>query len=217
MVTPTNTAERSHPRLRVVTPLSPPPTSGDDAAIVAGVRSGDEQAADALFDRLHPIVQRTLQRILRASSGEVEDLVQATFERIIVTIVEGRFAGACSLTTWASAIAAHVGIDALRTRVRERRLFQSFMGSDPEAGSLASSQPLERSLEARDEVARLQATLARMRPDQARTLLLHDGLGYDLAEVALLTGVTVAAAQSRLVRGRKELLRRYGVRTGRSR
>lgn len=188
----------------------------DDAAIVAGVRSGDERAADALFDRLHLIVTRTLQRVLRQPATEVEDLVQATFERIVMTIVEDRFAGACSLTTWASAIAAHVGIDALRTRVRERKVFRPVAPSDAEVGDFPSSRPLELTLEARDEIVRLQATLGRMRPEQARTLILHDVLGHDLAEIAMLTGVSIAAAQSRLVRGRKELLRRHGVKTGRS-
>jgi DNA-directed RNA polymerase specialized sigma24 family protein len=47
-----------------------------------------------------------------------------------------------------------------------------------------------------------------MNPKGAQALLLHDVLGYDLAEIAQITGVTVAAAQARLVRSRKELLRR---------
>ena len=47
-----------------------------------------------------------------------------------------------------------------------------------------------------------------MKPEQAETLFLHDALGHDLAEIAMMTGATVAAAQSRLVRGRKELFKR---------
>lgn len=216
-MTPSNAAERSRPRLRVVTRSLVPPGPEDDTAIVAGVRRGEEAAADLLFDRLHGVVVRTLQRVLRQAASEIEDLVQITFERIIVTIVEDRFAGACSLSTWASAIAAHVGIDALRSRMRERKVFLSPSPSAPAVGEMPISTSLEHRLEARDEMERLQLTLARMRPEQAETLLLHDAFGHDLAEVAMLTGVSVAAAQSRLVRGRKELMRRYGVRTGRSR
>jgi RNA polymerase sigma-70 factor (ECF subfamily) len=47
-----------------------------------------------------------------------------------------------------------------------------------------------------------------MTPERAETLLLHDMLGKELSEIAVLTGVSVAAAQSRLVRGRNELLER---------
>jgi RNA polymerase sigma-70 factor (ECF subfamily) len=39
----------------------------------------------------------------------------------------------------------------------------------------------------------------------AKTLLLHDMVGCSLAETATITGASMAAAQSRLVRGRKEL------------
>jgi DNA-directed RNA polymerase specialized sigma24 family protein len=41
---------------------------------------------------------------------------------------------------------------------------------------------------------------------------LHDLLGHELAEIAQFTGVTAAAAPSRLVRGRKELLRQRAAR-----
>ena len=175
-----------------------------------GILRGEEWAADALYDRVHRVVERTLRRLLREQSPDLEDLIQTSFERIILTLSGRRFAGACSLTTWASSIASHVAIDALRSRVRDRKLFRRESPSTPELTDAPSLLP-ERQLEARSEVERLQGILVRMKAEQTRTLVLHDVLGHDLSEIAVLTGVSVAAAQSRLVRGRKEFLRRAGV------
>lgn len=177
------------------------------------LRRGDQWAAVELYERLHPVVERALRRVLRHRVNDYEDLVQSSFERIVRTLAERRFAGACSLATWASAIAAHVAMDWLRARVRERRVF----GEQPARDERESAPPepadpavLERRLEARADVEKLQGMLSRMGDEQAAALVLHDVLGHELSEIAVLTGVSVAAAQSRLVRGRKELLRRAG-------
>jgi RNA polymerase sigma-70 factor (ECF subfamily) len=66
----------------------------------------------------------------------------------------------------------------------------------------------ERSLEARSRLELVRQHLVAMKPALAEAIFLHDALGHDLAEIALMTGTSVAAAQSRLVRGRKELFRR---------
>jgi RNA polymerase sigma-70 factor (ECF subfamily) len=44
-----------------------------------------------------------------------------------------------------------------------------------------------------------------MNQDRVWTFLLHDVYGYDLKEVGQITGASLAAAQSRLVRGRREI------------
>jgi len=195
-------------------PFSPPtpdravpvaPTPFSQAALVSGVAAGQRWAHAALYDLLSPAVARTLQKFLRDSSGDYQDLVQTTFERIVRTLRSTRGTEIVNLSAWASSIAAHVALDALRSRARERRLFQRESSGPVES---APAPSLERQLEARKQLEWLQKTLGRMNRDQAQTILLHDVLGHGLSEVAALTGVSVAAAQRRLSRGHHELLRR---------
>jgi RNA polymerase sigma-70 factor (ECF subfamily) len=186
-----------------------------DEQIVAGLVAGEEWAAELLYDRLHPVVDRVLRRVLQ-SNVDHEDQVQVVFERVIRTLVERKFAGACSLSTWAGAIASNVAVDALRARIRERAVVWEDRARGSEHAASVPSGNLERQLEARAEIAELHAILGSMDAGQAETVLLHDVHGHELTEIALITGVSVAAAQSRLVRGRKELLRRARIRSGRT-
>jgi RNA polymerase sigma-70 factor, ECF subfamily len=187
------------------------PTPPTQEAVLAGVVAGERWAHAALYDLLYPVVARTLQKILRDSSGDYEDLVQVSFERIVRTLTGERRVQVMSLSAWAGSIAAHVALDALRGRTRERRLFER-ESSGPSRVERVAAPSLERKLEARQKLEWLQDTLSRMNADQAQTLLLHDVLGHGLAEVASIMGVTVAAAQRRLSRGHQELLRRAAVR-----
>jgi RNA polymerase sigma-70 factor, ECF subfamily len=190
-------------------PSDPPPPS--QQALLAGMIAGERWAHAALYDLLQPVVARTLQKILRDSSGDYEDLLQSCFERIVRTLTAHRAREVQDLSGWAGSIAAHVALDALRRRVRERRLFEREGSIRARVESVPASN-FEGQLEARKQLEWLQDTLARMNPDQAWTMLLHDVQGHGLSEVAELMGVTVAAAQRRLSRGHEELLRRVRTR-----
>ncbi len=186
-------------------PAAAPAHAGPtDAEIVEAVKLGDDRVAALLYDRVVGVVDRTLVRVFGRREPDHDDLVQTTFEQIVLTLARGRFAGACSLTTWAAKVASHVGLNALRARRRERNLLDRGAVVDEPA---ARASP-ERRLEARGEVELLREVLAAMDPAKAEAVFLHDVLGHELAEVAVLTGTSVAAAQSRLVRGRRELLDR---------
>ena len=193
-------------------PRDSEPTPPTEAAVLAGVVAGERWAHAALFDLLYPVVARTLQKILRDTSGDYEDLVQISFERIVRTLVGERRVEVASLSAWAGSISAHVALDALRGRTRERRLFERDSAVMAPRIERVPAPSMERQLEARQKLEWLQQALTLMNADQAQTLLLHDVLGHGLAEIASIMGVSVAAAQRRLSRGHQELLRRAKAR-----
>jgi RNA polymerase sigma-70 factor (ECF subfamily) len=191
---PVSTAEEPHPR--------------SHSDILRGIGEKDPRAHAALFDALSPVVVRTLQKILRDPSADYDDLVQTTFERIVRKLASEGAASVSHLAGWGAGVAAHVALDALRVKIRERRLFRRDEATHRAVVESAIAPSPERQLDARRKLEWVQGALARMNADQAQTLLLHDVLGHDLAETANITGVTVAAAQKRLSRARQELVRR---------
>lgn len=173
-----------------------------DMELVLALRSGRRGAAEALYARVERVVERVLVKVLERRGPDYADLFQETFERLLRSLAHGRFEGACSLGTWAGAIASHVALDAIRARSKSRRYV------DVEELERSHVVDSSRVIEARAELSELLDALAAIRPERARAVYLFDVMGHSLPEVAQLTDVTVAAAQSRLVRGRKELLAR---------
>jgi RNA polymerase sigma-70 factor (ECF subfamily) len=184
-------------------PRLPAPTL-DDSELLASVRNGDPDAATALHDRLRPIVERAVRRVLGARDRDHEDLTQQAMIEVVYT-VDG-FRGDCPLDAWASTVAAHVVYKHLRRRMTERRIFETFR--DGEEDAPASTHSLSRETSARSVLKRVMTHLDGIDEAKAWAYVLHDVCGYDLREVAQITESTVAAAQSRLVRGRRELQER---------
>jgi RNA polymerase sigma-70 factor (ECF subfamily) len=194
----------SEPGMR---PRRPAGTGDDlsDAEICAALVEGASWAADAIYDRVVDVVEAVLFRLLGADA-ERDDLAQQAIERVISSVVSGRFARGCSLRSWATLLSQHVAVDALRARARERKLFDRRATYQTLELVEAHTATPEHLTDTRRRVALLQSALARVNRERAEAVVLHDLLGHDLAEIAQLTGVSVAAAQSRLVRGRREVL-----------
>jgi RNA polymerase sigma-70 factor (ECF subfamily) len=184
--------------------------SRTQAEVLRGAVAGEPWAYAALYEALYPIVARALQKVLH-QSPDYEDLVQTSFEQIVRTLQKPRAREIENLAAWASAIAARVALDSLRTRIRDRRVFDRGVDA-PELADGVSGPALERQLSLRSELAWLQGALVAMNAEQAEAVLLHDVLGHDLNEVARLTSVSAAAAQKRLSRGHLELKRRAALR-----
>jgi RNA polymerase sigma-70 factor (ECF subfamily) len=185
-------------------PAGARPAALDDNELVAAVRAGDESAATTLHDRLRPRIEATICRMLGRRDVEHDDLVQTALIEIVQSI--DRYRGECSLESWASTITAHMVYNTIRRRKLERRIFDS--GEQRDVTSPASTSRL---VVARDYVRRLRVHLDDMDEAKAWTFLLHDVCGFDLREIAQITGVSAAAAQTRLVRGRREMHERIAA------
>ncbi len=185
----------------------PPKPLLDDAELLAALRRGDSSAATSFHDRVRPLVDKTVRRLIGAQDSDREDLAQQAMIELVYTI--DRYRGECSLDAWVATISAHVVYKHIRKRQSERRVFGSF-ASDDLIASVASPKRELREVVVRGAMTRVVAHLEQMDPQRAWAFVLHDVCGYDLKELAHITQVTVAAAQTRLVRGRKELHQRIG-------
>ncbi len=183
-------------------------TPSSEEELFRGIQRGDERIAVELYHRLLPAIEGSLLRVLGRRESDHEDLVQTAFEQLILTLSRQSYAQACSLKTWASSIAAHVALKSLRSRYRQRRVFDSAVAVHDLTEHHGPNEDLERALQSRQSLERVRQQLAQLAPAKAEAVLLHDVLGHGLTEVAALMGSSVAAAQTRLSRGRRELMER---------
>jgi RNA polymerase sigma-70 factor (ECF subfamily) len=176
----------------------PPPAPIDDNRLLAAVRAADPGAARALYERSRPIVARTLNRLLGRNDPEHPDLFQQTMVEIVRSA--DRCRGDCPLDAWIATLTAHVVYKHIRHRKVERRVLSDVLPFEP----VAADQPAQR-VALRSTIVRVFKHLASIEPGRAWAFLLHDVHGHDLREVAQIMSISAAAAQSRLVRGRKDL------------
>jgi RNA polymerase sigma-70 factor (ECF subfamily) len=201
-------ARAESPHLRLVTPepqpAAPRPRAPalDDAQLVAALIAGDASAAGAFYDRARPVVDRSIFRILGRRDRDHDDLAQMSMIELIGSIE--RFRGDCPLDGWIATVTAHTVFKHLRRRKTESRIF----GPDDAMERTSSELVPEKRSVLRGVVGRIRDHLSALEPNKAWTFLLHHVCGYDLKEIAEITDVSVAAAQGRLSRGRRELLAR---------
>lgn len=198
------TTER--PQLRLVpggSESTPRPPTDDE--LLDAFERGDADIPDLLYERLGDTVAATLIKVLGRRDHEYDDLVQTTFEQILLTLARRSFARSCSLKSWGISIATNVALSAIRRRRSERRHFEQGYEQASQRWEVASRAI---NPERAAELAALREELGHISPTTAQVVVLHEVMGCGLAEVAALTGLSTAAAQSRLVRGRAELRER---------
>ena len=179
-----------------------------DRALIEAFGRGEAGAAAELYDRLAAVIRGTLYRMLGRATPDFDDLVQASFEQVVSTLRRRTFGQECRLTSWGGAIASHVALNSIRRSRSERARTVQLAPEGVDREPAAATDPLAQ-IAARRELERLRLYLSEMRRERAVPVILCDVLGHTLEEAASAEGVSAAALQSRLTRGRSELKRRF--------
>jgi RNA polymerase sigma-70 factor, ECF subfamily len=169
----------------------------DDAALVARLVAGDEDALRRLYDRLARRVRGIALRLL-ARPAEADDVVQETF--VEVWRSADRYDPARgSLATWVSTIAHRRAVDRLR-RPATRPLGEEIGG----ALVASSSSPQENVAEG-EVRARVTRALSALPPEQREPIELMYYRGLSQSESAELLGVALGTLKSRVRAGMARL------------
>lgn len=180
----------------------------DDAALAAGVASGDTAAFEWLMRRHN----RRLYRLARATlrdDAEAEDALQEAYLRAFKAI--DRFRGESSLATWLSRLVLHECLGRLRREGRRSGIVQ-LVSTDAdervehESMNDRSTQGTPHDLAERSEVRALLERKLDELPEAFRTVFVLRGVEeMEVSEVAQCLGIPEATVRSRFFRARSLL------------
>lgn len=182
--------------------------SGWDArACVAKVRQGDQDAARALVDQLHPLVLKLVRAHLPRRTGE-DDLLQTVFMKIFAKL--DQFSGAVPLEHWVSRITVNTCINALqRERVRPELRWADLSEEEEHVVQALAARdediPATQHLAARELVEKL---LDHLGPEDRLVVTLLHLEGRSVDEVRQQTGWSTPLVKVRAFRARQKLKKR---------
>jgi RNA polymerase sigma-70 factor (ECF subfamily) len=186
----------------------PPARDPDEAALLAGLRSGDDAAYEQLL-RLHSGRMLAVARRFLASEDDAREAVQEAFVSAFKAI--DRFAGDARLSTWLHRIVVNACLMKLRTRRRKpEESIEDLLPHFRENGHMDAPaagwrEGADRLIE-RDEVKHVVRAAIDQLPDGYRTvLLLRDIEEFDTVQTGEALGLSRAAVKTRLHRARQAL------------
>ena len=183
------------------TTVSDDPVQRRDLILLDQARTGDLNAFNDLVlcyqDLLYALVVRMVP-----DRDQASDAVQEAFFSAYRNM--GSFRGG-SVRSWLSRIAINAAMDA--QRLRKRRPADPYPELEDDSWQPPATEaedPVTTSLRSERHRA-LNEALARITDDQRAAIVLFDIEGYDYAEIAQMTGVSLGTVKSRIHRGRLAL------------
>lgn len=159
----------------------------DDAALLASIQSGGQDAMARFFTRYSSMVYSVALRVLK-DAGEAEDVVQEIFVQVWKN--PGAFVlGRGSLGGWLVVVARNRAIDMLRRR----------RPSDPvELFALPSSTDLANEAERSVLMEKIQAAMVNLPVEQKKSVELAFFEGLSHSEIAQKTGDPLGTVKTRI-------------------
>ena len=181
----------------------------EEAALIAELQAGSEEAFAWLIARYHQPIYSLLARTLH-DRADAADMTQEVFVKVFRGV--GRFHGESSLRTWIYRIALHEASNQRRWWMRhkfqevpiEQELTEGCSGTPIKLKEMLvdpAESPFDVAVHSENR-ARVEAALAQVPEPFRTTLILRDIEGFVYEEVAEIQGVNVGTVKSRLVRGR---------------
>jgi RNA polymerase sigma-70 factor (ECF subfamily) len=181
----------------------------EEAALIAELRAGSEEAFAWLIARFHQPIYSLLARTLH-DRADAADLTQEVFVKVFRGV--GGFHGESSLRTWIYRIALHEASNQRRWWMRhkqqeipiEQEMVETDSGQPVRLKEMLvdpAESPYEMAVHEENR-ARVEAALSQVPEPFRTTLILRDIEGFVYEEVAEMQGVNLGTVKSRLVRGR---------------
>lgn len=186
---------------RTTGPTDRTPQNARDQALVERARAGDLAAFNQLVELYQDYLYAMTMRMVR-QRDIAEDAVQEAFFSAYRNL--DRFSGS-SFRAWLTRIAINAARDILRRKKRRpSEPYPEWEDDTWQPPAPASEGPEQVSLVGQQRSA-LARAMAAITDDQRTAIILYDVQGYDYAEIASLTGVSVGTVKSRIHRGRLAL------------
>jgi len=201
-----------------------PAMSGDaeDRALVERLKTGEEQALEALYRRYSARVYRQASILLR-NDAEAEEITQEVF--LTLYTKAKTFRGEAAFSTWLYRLT----LNAALTRLRRRKKAQEVSYEDnlpryePDGHHLGGegsvvdwSHDVEKQVAGKELQRILQQALDQLRPMDKAVVVLSDLEGIPNREIGKTLGLSVPAVKTRLHRARLFLRGKLAVSLGHS-
>jgi len=162
----------------------------NDGALIAAIRSGDQDAMAQLYARYSSVVYAVALRVL-GDTAAAEDVLQEIFIQLWRN--PGAFdSGRGNLAPWLAVITRNRAVDSLRKRRPQTEISETTVSVEPD---LASQADRGRAME------KVRAVLKDMPQAQRSSLEMAYFEGYSHSEIAEKTGEPLGTVKTRIRNG----------------